>query len=223
MIFHCILSCWLVIMWQSMWNWLFSFGLLLLILACACNMLVFFNVSFFQILWVRFRIMGFCPFLPNLHQFSIISHFPIIWHVTNSINHLKLYWLVLFYILLELVTTQELRSCEKKFTTKWPFANISHGFTCSIHFLTIYQKYIHIFNSLLNKDNFFSISTARKRSLGQGNVFTPVCHSVHSGGILYDVNSCLAEGGSLSTRGSLKGISIQGGLCLGVSVQGVSV
>ena len=24
--------------------------------------------------------------------------------------------------------------------------------------------------------------TARKRSLGQGNVFTPVCHSVHTGG-----------------------------------------
>ena len=25
--------------------------------------------------------------------------------------------------------------------------------------------------------------TARKRSLGQGNIFTPVCHSVHSGGM----------------------------------------
>ena len=25
--------------------------------------------------------------------------------------------------------------------------------------------------------------TARKRSLGQGNVFTPVCHSVHRGGV----------------------------------------
>ena len=24
--------------------------------------------------------------------------------------------------------------------------------------------------------------TARKRSLGQGNIFTPVCHSVHGGG-----------------------------------------
>ena len=23
--------------------------------------------------------------------------------------------------------------------------------------------------------------TARKRSLGQGNIFTPVCHSVHTG------------------------------------------
>ena len=26
-----------------------------------------------------------------------------------------------------------------------------------------------------------SIVTARKRSLGQGNIFTPVCHSVHRG------------------------------------------
>ena len=26
------------------------------------------------------------------------------------------------------------------------------------------------------------IFTVRKRSLGQGNVFTPVCHSVHRGG-----------------------------------------
>ena len=27
-----------------------------------------------------------------------------------------------------------------------------------------------------------AIFTARKRSLGQGNVFTPVCHSAHGGG-----------------------------------------
>ena len=27
-----------------------------------------------------------------------------------------------------------------------------------------------------------AIFTARKRSLGQGNIFTPVCHSVHGGG-----------------------------------------
>ena len=27
----------------------------------------------------------------------------------------------------------------------------------------------------------FSIFIARKRSLGQGNMFTPVCHSVHGG------------------------------------------
>ena len=29
----------------------------------------------------------------------------------------------------------------------------------------------------------FIIITARKRSLGQGNIFAPVCHSVHRGGL----------------------------------------
>ena len=29
----------------------------------------------------------------------------------------------------------------------------------------------------------FFVITARKRSLGQGNMFTPVCHSVHRGGV----------------------------------------
>ena len=29
---------------------------------------------------------------------------------------------------------------------------------------------------------FHAVFTARKRSLGQGNIFTPVCHSVHGGG-----------------------------------------
>ena len=28
----------------------------------------------------------------------------------------------------------------------------------------------------------FRLFTTRKRSLGQGNIFTPVCHSVHGGG-----------------------------------------
>ena len=28
-----------------------------------------------------------------------------------------------------------------------------------------------------------SVITARKRSLGQGNIFAPVCHSVHRGGV----------------------------------------
>ena len=38
------------------------------------------------------------------------------------------------------------------------------------------------------------IFTARKRSLGQGNIFTPVCHSVHRGGghvwLLRGVHGC---------------------------------
>ena len=39
------------------------------------------------------------------------------------------------------------------------------------------------------------IFTARKRSLGQGNIFAPVCHSVHRG-------ECLVLGGVCSQRGS---------------------
>ena len=33
-----------------------------------------------------------------------------------------------------------------------------------------------------NLSNYAGLITARKRSLGQGNIFTPVCHSVHRGG-----------------------------------------
>ena len=53
------------------------------------------------------------------------------------------------------------------------------------------------------------IFTSCKRSLGQGNVFTPVCHSVH-------------RESSLSRGVSVRGICL-GGLCpRGVSVWGVS-
>ena len=43
---------------------------------------------------------------------------------------------------------------------------------------------LYLVNSLILTKNMyvdqsFLIITARKRSLGQGNVFTPVCHSVH--------------------------------------------
>ena len=37
------------------------------------------------------------------------------------------------------------------------------------------------------------VVTTHKRSLGQGNIFTPVCHSVHRGGLLRGV--CLLRGG----------------------------
>ena len=36
--------------------------------------------------------------------------------------------------------------------------------------------------------------TARKRNLGQGNVFTPVCHSVHRGRCIPACNVCLRKG-----------------------------
>ena len=55
------------------------------------------------------------------------------------------------------------------------------------------------------------IFTARKRSLGRGNVFTPVCNSDHEGGV-----SVPAYTTGHMTRG--------GGLCLGgVSVRETSV
>ena len=74
--------------------------------------------------------------------------------------------------------------------------------------------------------------TARKRSLGQGNVFTPVCDSVHRGvsvpacttGHMTGGQGGLCSGGSLSRGPLSRGVSVQGGLCPGGdSVQGVSV
>ena len=38
------------------------------------------------------------------------------------------------------------------------------------------------FISLIVNRHLISLFTARKRSLGQGNIFKPVCHSVHRGG-----------------------------------------
>ena len=78
--------------------------------------------------------------------------------------------------------------------------------------------------------------TTHKQSLGQGNVFTPVCHFVHRGDLcpsmhhsshdrgVFVQGSLCPEEGSLS-RGE---ISVQvdlcpGSFCLEVSVQGVSV
>ena len=59
--------------------------------------------------------------------------------------------------------------------------------------------------------------TARKRSLGQGNVFIPVCHSVHRGKVSVPV--CITghmTGGPLSRGISVqRGVSVQGGLCPG--------
>ena len=51
------------------------------------------------------------------------------------------------------------------------------------------------------------IVTARKRSLEQGNIFTPVCHSVHRG-------RGLLPGGGLVQGGLVRGGSGPGGLCL---------
>ena len=75
----------------------------------------------------------------------------------------------------------------------------------------------------------FFVITVHKRSLGQGNVFTPVCHSVHRG---VSVPACitgrmtggLCPGGSLSGGVPVQGVSVQGSLCPGGSLYvGVSV
>ena len=47
--------------------------------------------------------------------------------------------------------------------------------------------------------------TARKRSLGQGNIFAPVCHSVHGGGV-----SARGDAWSGGVSGAREGCS-QGG------------
>ena len=55
------------------------------------------------------------------------------------------------------------------------------------------------------------VFTARKRNSGEGNVFTPVCHSVHRGE-LHPGGVCIWGGGSAS-RGV--GVCIQGeGVCI---------
>ena len=57
-----------------------------------------------------------------------------------------------------------------------------------------------------------NIITARKRSLGQGTVFTPVC--LFMGG-LYDVTSCLTAWSHVPRRGGGGGLSLsRGSLCL---------
>ena len=48
------------------------------------------------------------------------------------------------------------------------------------------------------------------RSLGQGNVFTCVCHSVHRDGVS-DVTSCLAAWSNVPSRGVLGHMFIRGG------------
>ena len=87
------------------------------------------------------------------------------------------------------------------------------------------------------------IVTACKRSLGQGNVFTPVCHSVQGGfcqsmhhrshdrgslSRVFSVQGVLCPGGSLSKESLSRVFSVWGSLSgrslsMGVSVQGVSV
>ena len=56
----------------------------------------------------------------------------------------------------------------------------------------------------------FAIFTARKRSLGEGNVFTRVCHSFQGRRSLYDITSCLADWSYVPSRG----VSVSGHMFL---------
>ena len=65
--------------------------------------------------------------------------------------------------------------------------------------------------------------TARKRSLGQGNVFTLVCHSVHGGvSLSQHASQVTCQGGLCPEEGDLcpGALCLRGCLCLRVSVQG---
>ena len=55
------------------------------------------------------------------------------------------------------------------------------------------------------------IITARKRSLGQGNVFTPAYHSVHRGGLC--LGRSLSRSVSLSKGPLSRAVPVQDGLC----------
>ena len=60
------------------------------------------------------------------------------------------------------------------------------------------------------------IFTARKRSYGQGKVFTLVCHSVHRGSLSQHASQVTWSGGFMCPWGSLsRGVYVQWGLCQG--------
>ena len=67
-----------------------------------------------------------------------------------------------------------------------------------------------------------SIITTRKRNLGQGNIFAPVCHSVHRGGVCSrglsacSRGGCLLLGGAWSQGGCLVETPLPGRLLLRV-------
>ena len=55
--------------------------------------------------------------------------------------------------------------------------------------LDMYTFLIHINIEVSPCRNSVLVFTARKRSLGQGNIFAPVCHSVHGGSTLAGTSS----------------------------------
>ena len=82
-----------------------------------------------------------------------------------------------------------------------------------IHFivLTYLLRYGKKFKALkIRASDLDLVITARKRSLGQGNIFTPVCHSVHRGACIVG-GAWLPGGGACVVAGDMHG-------CQGVSI-----
>ena len=71
------------------------------------------------------------------------------------------------------------------------------------------------------------IFTARKRSLGQGNIFTPVCHSVHRGGgaCVVAPGGCVVAPGGGACIVALGGHAwlLPGGVCMAAPGGGACV
>ena len=90
---------------------------------------------------------------------------------------------------------------QKSTVDKWWFCHKLYPFRHIIcfYFFSWKNKLKQIISHLLVVVSFI---TARKRSLGQGNIFTPVCHSIHRGG----VHGCSGEGG-------MRGFIRVGGVC----------
>ena len=62
---------------------------------------------------------------------------------------------------------------------------------------------------LISLSSHVGVFTARKRSLGQGNIFTPVCHSVHRGGM----HGCSGGGACVVAPGGAC-VVLFGGVCM---------
>ena len=76
------------------------------------------------------------------------------------------------------------------------------------------DNHIQYLTGILHEEQ---LVTARKRSLGQGNIFTPVCHSVHRGRghawlLLGGMRGCSLGGMHGCSQGGVHGCS-GGGVC----------
>ena len=102
----------------------------------------------------------------------------------------------------ELLSWTSIGICKAKNTRFFLFVSPS-----ALHWFVVWR---HIVLSSIPKRSGAWLVTARKRSLGQGNIFTPVCHSVHKGGgvsqhALQVVSQHALQQGGAWSRGSAPG------------------